>query len=45
MNSASYKMVHDKSKYAVVDIGGDDRGALALGRFVDDIKKELEEIK
>lgn len=33
MNSASYKMLHDKSRFAVADIGGDDRGALALGRF------------
>lgn len=40
MNSASYKMVHDTSRHAVVDIGGDDRGALALGRFSDKIKEE-----
>ena len=33
MNSKSYKMVDDKSRFAVADIGGDDRGALALGRF------------
>ena len=40
LNSASYRMIADKSQYAVVDVGGDDRGALALGRFAEDIKKE-----
>lgn len=40
MNAKSYKMIADKSRYAVADIGGDDRGALALGRFVDAIKEE-----
>lgn len=40
MNSASYKMIDDKSEFAVVDLGGDDRGALALGRFADGIKEE-----
>ena len=40
MNAASYKMIADKSRYAVLDIGGDDRGALALGRFRDKIKEE-----
>lgn len=40
MNSASYKMIDDTSRYAVVDVGGDDRGALALGRFSDKIKQE-----
>lgn len=40
LNAMSYKMTADKSKYAVVDLGGDDRGALALGRFSDEIKKE-----
>ena len=40
MNSASYKMIDDKSSNAVVDVGGDDRGALALGRFVDNIISE-----
>lgn len=28
-----YSIVDDKSKYYVLDIGGDDRGALALGRL------------
>ena len=40
MNSASYKMISDLSSYAVVDVGGDDRGALALGRFSDKILEE-----
>lgn len=40
MNSKSYKMVDDLSRFAVADIGGDDRGALALGRFTDKIKQE-----
>lgn len=40
MNAKSYKMIDDRSRYAVVDIGGDDRGALALGRFRDGIVKE-----
>jgi len=40
MNSKSYQMVDDLSRFAVADIGGDDRGALALGRFSDKIKEE-----
>ena len=28
-----YKTVQDRSKYSVLDIGGDDRGASALGRY------------
>ena len=36
----SYRIVQDKSVYGVVDIGGDDRGAYALGRFADAIKAE-----
>lgn len=40
MNSASYKMVDDVNSFAVVDIGGDSRGALALGRFRDKIVEE-----
>lgn len=28
-----YKTVQDRSKYSVLDIGGDDRGAYALGRY------------
>lgn len=40
MNAASYKMLDDKDRYAVLDIGGDDRGALALGRFYERINAE-----
>lgn len=36
----SYRLVQDKSVYGVMDIGGDDRGAYALGRFSDAIKAE-----
>lgn len=35
-----YRTVHDKSKYAVMDIGGDDAGAIALGRFAPYILEE-----
>ena len=40
MNAKSYRMIHDKTQYAVLDIGGDERGALALGRFYEEILKE-----
>ena len=36
----SYRLVQDKSCYGVIDIGGDDRGAYALGRFAEAIKAE-----
>ena len=36
----SYRLVQDKSVYGIMDIGGDDRGAYALGRFKDYILKE-----
>ena len=35
-----YRVVHDKSTYAVMDIGGDDAGAVALGRFAEAINAE-----
>lgn len=35
-----YRTVQDKSKYAVMDIGGDDAGAIALGRFAPYILEE-----
>jgi hypothetical protein len=35
-----YALVWDKSYYAVLDVGGDDRGAYALGRYADFIKEE-----
>lgn len=40
MNPECYRMVREKDKYAVVDVGGDDRGAYALGRFRNEILKE-----
>ena len=36
----AYRLVQDKASYAVADIGGDDRGAYALGRYVPAIKQE-----
>ena len=36
----SYRLVQDKTCFGVIDIGGDDRGAYALGRFADAIKAE-----
>lgn len=36
----SYRLVEDKSTYGIMDVGGDDRGAYALGRFTDFIKSE-----
>ena len=36
----AYRLVEDKSIYGVMDIGGDDRGAYALGRYVPAIKEE-----
>ena len=35
-----YKIVQDRSKHAVLDIGGDDRGAYALGRYAPYILEE-----
>ena len=35
-----YSITDDRSVYTVLDIGGDDRGALALGRIVPAIKEE-----
>ena len=36
----AYRLVEDKSLYAVMDIGGDDRGAYALGRYAPFILEE-----
>ena len=36
----SYRLVQDRSVYGIMDIGGDDRGAYALGRFVPYIVEE-----
>lgn len=35
-----YSLTDNKAKKAVIDVGGDDRGALALGRIADSIVKE-----
>ena len=35
-----YALVWNKDSYAVLDVGGDDRGAYALGRYADFIKQE-----
>lgn len=35
-----YRVTEKRDCYAIVDIGGDDRGALALGRLSDAIKEE-----
>ena len=36
----AYRLVTDKNTYGIMDIGGDDRGAYALGRYVPAIKAE-----
>ena len=36
----SYRLVRDKQTFGVMDIGGDDRGAYALGRFAPFIREE-----
>ena len=36
----AYRLVEDKSLFAVMDIGGDDRGAYALGRYAPFILQE-----
>ena len=35
-----YNLIDSRSEYGVLDIGGDDRGALALGRYVPSITEE-----
>ncbi len=35
-----YSLVNDKSSYAIFDVGGDDRGDLALGRYAPAILEE-----
>ena len=40
MPKEAYGLVNDRRTYAVLDIGGDDRGALALGRYTPSIKAE-----
>ena len=36
----TYALVQDKSTYGIMDIGGDDRGAYALGRYTPFIQQE-----
>ena len=36
----AYRLVQDRSSFAIMDIGGDDRGAYALGRYVPAILEE-----
>lgn len=36
----AYSVIHNREVNAVIDVGGDDRGALALGRFTDAIVSE-----
>ena len=36
----AYRLVQDRSVYGIMDIGGDDRGAYALGRYVPFLKEE-----
>ena len=35
-----YSVIDDKEKYYIIDLGGDDRGAYAMGRYADRIKEE-----
>ncbi len=37
---AAYRITDDQRNYAIVDVGGDDRGALALGRYAPKIVGE-----
>ncbi len=36
----AYSVIHDTSVFSVIDVGGDDRGALALGRYAKEIKEQ-----
>ena len=36
----AYRLITDKRSYGIMDIGGDDRGAYALGRYVPSIREE-----
>ncbi|MBE6771386.1 MAG: hypothetical protein E7547_04490 [Ruminococcaceae bacterium] len=40
MPSEAYSIIDDKSLRAVIDVGGDDRGALAMGRYAPAILSE-----
>ncbi len=36
----AYRVTDDRSRYAIIDVGGDDRGALAMGRYAPKILEE-----
>ena len=36
----TYGMLHNKNQHCIIDVGGDDRGALALGRYSDGIMED-----
>ena len=36
----AYRVTDDTSRYAIIDVGGDDRGALAMGRYAPKILEE-----
>ena len=40
MPSEAYSIIDDKLAVAVIDVGGDDRGALAMGRYAPAILEE-----
>lgn len=40
MAAGNYAIIDKKNMHAVVDVGGDDRGALALGRYASEIVEE-----
>ena len=40
MPKETYGLLADRTTYGVLDIGGDDRGALALGRYTDEVLAE-----
>ena len=40
MPQEAYALTEDRTTHAVLDVGGDDRGALALGRYVPAIQEE-----
>lgn len=40
MPGEAYSIIDDKQSFAVCDVGGDDRGAYALGRFSTEIKAQ-----
>jgi ATPases involved in chromosome partitioning len=42
MPQEAYALTEDRTTHAVLDVGGDDRGALALGRYVPAIQEENE---